>query len=105
MTPWTVDCQAPLSIGFLRQEYWRGLPFPSPGDLSNPGIEPTLGSLPLSHQASPELPHDPAIPLLDIKKKKHTLIQKVICIPAMFIAPLYTIAKIWKQPKCPSTDE
>ena len=39
-TPWTVDCQAPLSMGFSRQEYWSGLPFTSPGDLPNPGIEP-----------------------------------------------------------------
>ena len=39
-TPWTVACQAPLSMGFSRQEYWSALPFPSPGDLSNPGIEP-----------------------------------------------------------------
>ena len=39
-TPWTVACQAPLSIEFSRQEYWSGLPFPSPGDLPHPGIEP-----------------------------------------------------------------
>ena len=39
-TPWTVAYQAPLSMGFSRQEYWSGLPFPSPGDLPNPGIEP-----------------------------------------------------------------
>ena len=39
-TPWTVACQAPLSMGFSRQEYWSGLPFPSPGDPPNPGIEP-----------------------------------------------------------------
>ena len=39
-TPWTVGHQAPLSMGFSRQEYWSGLPFPSPGDLPNPGIEP-----------------------------------------------------------------
>ena len=39
-TPWTVALQAPLSMGFFRQEYWSGLPFPSPGDLPNPGIEP-----------------------------------------------------------------
>ena len=37
--PWTVAWQAPLSMGFPRQEYWTGLPFPSPGDLPNPGIE------------------------------------------------------------------
>ena len=40
VTPWTVACQAPLSMGFSRQEYWSELPFPSPGDLPNPGIEP-----------------------------------------------------------------
>ena len=39
-TPWTVARQAPLSMGFSRQEYWSGLPFPSPGDLPNPGIDP-----------------------------------------------------------------
>ena len=38
-TPWTVAHQAPLSMGFSRQEYWSGLPFPSPGDLPSPGIE------------------------------------------------------------------
>ena len=38
-TSWTVACQAPLSTGFPRQEYWSGLPFPSPGDLPDPGIE------------------------------------------------------------------
>ena len=40
MAPWTVAHQIPLSMGFSRQEYWSGVPFPSPGDLSNPGIEP-----------------------------------------------------------------
>ena len=40
MIPWTVARQAPLSMGFSRQEYWTGLPFPSPGDLPNQGIEP-----------------------------------------------------------------
>ena len=52
--PWTVS---PLSVGFPRQEYWSGLPFSSPGDLPNLGIEPTSpslasGSLPLSHWES-----------------------------------------------------
>ena len=37
-TPWTVACQALLSMGFSRKEYWSGLPFPSPGDLPDPGI-------------------------------------------------------------------
>ena len=44
-TPWTVACQAPLSMGFLRQAYWSGLPVPSPGDLSDPGIEPESPAL------------------------------------------------------------
>ena len=39
-TPWTVAYQDPQSMGFSRQEYWNGLPFPSPGDLPDPGIEP-----------------------------------------------------------------
>ena len=39
-TPWTVAYQAPRSIGFSRQDYWSGMPFPSPGDLPNPGIKP-----------------------------------------------------------------
>ena len=39
VTPWTIACQALLSVGFFRQEYWSGLPCPPPGDLSDPGIE------------------------------------------------------------------
>ena len=60
-TPWTVAHQAPLSMGFSRKEYWSGLPFPSPGGLPDPGIEP--GSLRLqmlyclSHQGSPGAPN------------------------------------------------
>ena len=44
-TPWTVAHRAPLSIEFTRQEYWRGLPCPSPGDLPNPGTKPRSPSL------------------------------------------------------------
>ena len=40
VTPWTIACQAPLSMGFSKQEYWSGLPFSSPGDLPNAGIKP-----------------------------------------------------------------
>ena len=61
MTLWTVARQVPLSMGFSRQEYWSGLLFPFPGDLSDPGIEPVFpeavalqaDSLSLSHQGSP----------------------------------------------------
>ena len=57
VTLWTVACQAPLSMEFSRQDYWSRLPFPTPGDLSNPGIEHTSlaslhwqeDSLPLCH--------------------------------------------------------
>ena len=45
VTPWTVTYQALRSMGFSRQEYWSGLPFPSPGDLPNPGIEPRSPAL------------------------------------------------------------
>ena len=45
VTPQIVDCQAPLSMGFVRQEYWSGLPFPSLRDLPNPGIEPVSPAL------------------------------------------------------------
>ena len=45
VTPWTAAHQAPLSMGFSRQEYWSGLPFPSPGDLPDPGIEPRSPAL------------------------------------------------------------
>ena len=56
-TLFTVALQAPLSLGFCRQEYWSGLPFPPPGDLPDPGVESTsptwqVDSLPLSHQGN-----------------------------------------------------
>ena len=59
-TLWTAAHQASLSIGFSRQEYWSGLPFPSPGDLPDPGVEhkpPALqvNSLSLSHLGSPSI--------------------------------------------------
>ena len=46
VTPWTVAHQAPLSMGFSRQEYWNGLPFPPPGDLPEAGIEPMTPASP-----------------------------------------------------------
>ena len=58
VTLWSIAHQAPLSMGFSRQEYWIGLPFPSPGDLPNPGTEPgspalQADSLPSELQGSP----------------------------------------------------
>jgi len=46
VTPWTVARQAPLSMGFSRQEYWSGVPLPSPGDLPLPGMEPMSAASP-----------------------------------------------------------
>ena len=64
-TPWTVAYKAPLSMEFSGQEYWSGLPFPSPGDLPNPGIEP--GSPALQADALPSEP--PGKPLHTQKNK------------------------------------
>ena len=80
MTLWTVAYQAPWSMEFSRQEYWSGLPFPSP-----------------------KPPYDPAVPLLGIYPEK-TKIEKDTFI-LLFTAALFTIARTWKQPRCPSTDE
>ena len=60
MTPWTVAVQAPLSMGFSKQEYWSGLPCPPPGDLPDPGIEPCL--LCLLHRQAASLPLRPRKP-------------------------------------------
>ena len=90
VTPWTAAHQAPLSIGFSRQEYWSGLPFPSPGVQCG-------GSLKI------ELPYDPVILLLGIYPEKN-MVPKDTCTP-MFTAAMFIIAKTWKQPKCPPTEE
>ena len=60
--PWTVPRQAPLSMGFSRQECWSGLPFPPPSDLPNPGIEPRSPALPADSLLS-EPPGKPTLRL------------------------------------------
>ena len=90
--PWTVACQAPLSIGFSRQEYWSGLPFPSPGDLPNLGIEP--GSPALQADSLPtELWGKPLL-LLTLYQPKlfstHVMKQDKFCVSVpqtMYINP------------------
>ena len=67
VTLWTVACQPPLSMGFFRQEYWSGLPFPSPGDLPDPGIEPRsptlqVDVLPSEPPGKPVYTIDPSFP-------------------------------------------
>ena len=74
MTPWIVAHQAPPSMGFSRQEYWTGLPFPSPGDLPSPGIEPRSPTL----QADALLPEPQGEPL---KWKWKLLSRVLLCEP------------------------
>ena len=64
-TPCSVAYQAPPSMGFARQEYWSGLPFPSPGDLPDPGIEPRSPAL----QAD-ALPSEPPGKFIDLEEPK-----------------------------------
>ena len=68
-TPWTIAHQAPLSIGFSRQEYWTGLPCPLPGDLPDPGIEPAS---PVSKALTADsLPTEPPGKSLLSRKEEH----------------------------------
>ena len=88
LTPWTVARQAPLSMGFPRQEYCNGLPFPSPGDLPNPDIEPMSPalqgeSLPLSHQGSSISWALPYI-FIFLKGRHQATLAPGICIPFLF---------------------
>ena len=64
-TPCTIACQAPLSMGFPRQECWSGLPFPSPGDLRDPGIEPRFPAL----EADALTSEPPGKPTEELSKK------------------------------------
>ena len=75
MTPWTVACQAPLPVGFSRQEYWSGLPFLSPGVLPDPGIE-------LTSPASPALQAD-SLPLEPLGKSYYFLIKHIQAVKFM----------------------
>ena len=66
-TLWTVACQAPLSMGFPRQEYWNGLPCPSPGHLPDPGMEPLSPALQVDSLAT----EPSGKPFIDIKEAYH----------------------------------
>ena len=97
---------------FSRQEYWSGLPFPSPGELPDPGIEPRspalqAGSLPSEPPGKPRTtiwPRNSIPGYISEKTTTTTVICEDTC-TSMLIAALFTIAKIWKQHKCPSTGE
>ena len=71
-TPWTVAYQAPPSMGFSKQEYWNGSPFPSPGDLPDPGIEPGSPAF----QANALTSEPPGKPLKKKKAYRTALVAK-----------------------------
>ena len=73
VTPWTVAHQAPLSMDFSRQEYWSGLPFPSPGDLPDPGIKSKSPSLLADSLSSDPLGKPHTMKYQTIKKKKEIM--------------------------------
>ena len=77
-TPWTVAYQASPSLGFSRQEYWSGLPFPSPGDLPDPGIKP--GSPALEADALTSEPPYTIFVFLFLFLTYFTLYDRFICI-------------------------
>ena len=70
MIPWTIARQAPLSMEFSRQEYWSGLPFPSPGDLPDPGIKPGSPALWADSLTSEPL-GKPKYPVINHNGKEH----------------------------------
>ena len=71
VAPWTVAYQAPPSMGFSRQEYWSGLPFPPPGDLPDPGIKPRSPTFQADALTS-EPPGKPETSSLDLKPCRNT---------------------------------
>ena len=85
-TPWTVACQTPLSMGFSRQEYWSGLPFPSPGDLPDPGMEPGSPAL----QAGSLLSEPAGKPCLQFM---HIYLK--LPLPSLLILSLFSITQIF----------
>ena len=95
VTPWTVACHAPLSMGFSKQEYWSGLPFPSPGDLPDQGLE--LGSPALAGDSSP--PGKIFYICFPSIKKKLWDLSIIICIVFFFLllcsVPLYEYITIY----------
>ena len=85
-TPWTVNYQAPLSTGFSRQEYWSGLPFPSPEDLPDPGIESVSPAL--SADALPSEPPGKSPPLKEEERTNLFFffpLQSLILVKMLFL--------------------
>ena len=87
-TPWTIAYQGPSSTGFSRQEYWSGLPFPSPGDLPNPGIKPRCPTFQADALTS-ELPGNSPVLL--------TNLQTIASFNAVYPSPdQYNLFILWK---------
>ena len=94
-TPRTVTQEAPVSMEFSRQEYWCGLPFPSPGDLPNPGIKPQSPAL----QADSLPSEPPGKPILELLAhyKYSSIVTDVSC----YFSPIWFLCIwAWKQPQC-----
>ena len=94
-TPWTVVHQAPPSIGFSRQEYWSGLPFPSPGDLPYPGIEPRSPALQADALTSEPLGKPP----YSLIKRKTSIIWMVSPRLSQDVDPIQVPPKIQLPPQ------
>ena len=98
-TPWNTAYQASQTMGFSRQEYWSGLPFPSPGE-SSPPREQTQVSRTVGRRFTLWATYDPAIPFLGIYPKELKAgSQRDICTP-MFMAALFVITNPTKQVVC-----
>ena len=97
MTPWTVTNQVPLSMEISRQEYWSGLPFPSPGDLLDLGIEPQSPTLQADTLLS-ESPGKPKYihPYNGILSKVH-LVKAMVFLGVMYRCESWTIKKAEHQ--------
>ena len=93
--PWTVVCQAPASMGFSRQELWSGLPFPSPGCLLGPGIEPSSPSL-QTHSLQSEPSGNLMTNLGSVFKRRDcTLLTKVHIVKAMIFPVVMCGYECW----------
>ena len=90
VTPWTVAYQAPPSMGFSRQEYWSGLPFPSPGDLADPGVKPGSPSFQADALTS-EPPGKDGIPSENSLTEKKKDLRKILNTKAESWACLITV--------------
>ena len=103
-TPWTTAYQAPLSMGLCRQEYWSGLPFPSPGNLPDPGIKP--GSPTLQAEALPSALSGKSISFLELSNIQNDLVPSfayaaVDCLQGLSVTQLVNVQGTERQMEVP----